>query len=55
MENFTYEELQMIRIALETEVIRRQNNPFLNPERLFKFDDLYDKVSNLIQDMRNNN
>lgn len=55
MENFTYEELRMILIALETEVIRREDNPLVNPERLFKFEDLLQKVFNMIQDMKNNN
>ena len=55
MEYFTYEELRMIRIAVETEIIRREENPFVNPERLAKFEDLYNKVHNLMQDMKNNN
>lgn len=54
MENFTYEELRMILIAVETEIIRREENPFVNPKRLFKFEDLYEKISNMIQDMKNN-
>lgn len=55
MEDFTYEELRMIRLALETEIFRRQDNPLVNPERLAKFEDLYDKVNSLIQNTKSNN
>ena len=55
MENFTYEELRMIKIAVETEIIRREDNPLVNPERLAKLEDLYNKVHDLMQDMKNNN
>lgn len=52
MENFTYEELRMIRIAIETEIRRREDNPLVNPERLAKFEDLYDKVCDIIQSFK---
>ena len=54
MDNFTYEEMRLIRMALKTEIIRREQNPHTNPERLTKFEDLFDKVYDLIQEMRKN-
>ena len=55
MENFNYDELKLIRFAIETEIMRREENPLVNPEKLAKFEDLYDKIDNLIQDIRKNN
>lgn len=55
MENFTYDELRMIKWAIETEIDRRVEKPLVCPERLAKFEDLYYKVFDMIQDMKNNN
>ena len=54
MENFSYEELRLIRFAIETEIMRREENPLVNPKKLAEFEDLYDKVDNLIKDIRSN-
>lgn len=54
MENFTYQELKLIRFTIETEIIRREKELLVNPKRLAEFEDLYNKVDNLIQDMKNN-
>ena len=55
MEDFTYEELRLILIALETEIIRRENNSSIHSERIVQFENLAQKVFNLIQDIKNNN
>lgn len=55
MENFNYDELRLIRFAIETEIMRREENPLVNPKKLAEFEDLYNKVDNLIQDIRRNN
>ena len=55
MENFNLNELRLIRFALETEVMRREEDPLNNPKKLAEFDDLYNKVDNLIQDIRRYN
>lgn len=52
--DFTYEELKLIRFAIETEIMRREENPLVNPKRLAEFEDLYDKVDDLIKDIRSN-
>ena len=49
---FTYEELRLIRFAIETEIMRREEEPLVNPKRLAEFEDLYDKVDDLIQYIR---
>lgn len=49
---FNYEELRLIRLALGTEIIRREELQNTNMERLKQFEDLYDKVDNLMQDMK---
>lgn len=54
MGNFSYDELRLIRFAIETEVMIRAENPLVNPKRLAEFEDLYDKVDDLIMDMRKN-
>lgn len=54
MENFNYEELRMIQTALFTEIVRREDNKNTNKEKLQQFEDLYDKVFKLIQDVKNN-
>lgn len=55
MENFTYDELRMIKWAVETEIDRRAEKPLVCPERLAKFEDLYCKVRDLIKNIDNNN
>ena len=55
MENFNYDELRLIRFAIETEIMRREEAPLNNPKKLAEFEDLYNKVDNLIQDIRRNN
>lgn len=55
VENFTYDELRMIKWAVATEIRKRAEEPLVCPERLAKFEDLYDKVFDMIQDMKNNN
>ena len=52
---FTYDELKLIRFAIETEIMQREENPLVNPKRLANFEDLYDKVDNLMQNIRKNN
>lgn len=51
---FSYDELRLIRFAIETEIMRREENPLVNPKRLAEFEDLYDKVDDMIKDIRNN-
>ena len=53
--DFTYDELRLIRFAIETEIMRREENPLVNPKKLVEFEDLYSKVDNLITDIRKNN
>lgn len=53
MNNFTYDELRMIKIALTTEIMRREENPLLNPQRLAKYEDLLDKVYDLLKKTNN--
>ena len=54
MESFTYEELKMLLVLIDMEIMRRENSEFSLLERLAKFKDLYQKVYNLTQDMKNN-
>ena len=54
MEDFNYEELRMIQAALFTEITRREDNPNTNVEKLQQYEDLYDKIFKLIQDVKQN-
>ncbi len=55
MYGFTYDELRMIRFAIETEIIRREENPIPNLDKIQQFEDLHDKVYGMMQDMKSNN
>ena len=55
MDNFSYDELRLIRVAIDTEIMRRAENPLVNPKKLAQFEDLYDKVDTMIQRIRSNN
>lgn len=52
--DFTYNELKLIRFSIETEIMRREENPLVNPKKLAEFEDLYDKIDDLIKNIRNN-
>ena len=49
MYDFSYEELRMIRFALEKEIIRRENNPNTNLEKLKQYEELEEKVFQFAQ------
>ena len=49
MYDFSYEELRMIRFALENEIIRRENNPNTNLEKLKQYEELEEKVFQFAQ------
>ena len=49
---FTYEEMRMIRFALMTEVMRREDSKNPNKEKIKQYDDLYDKVDSIMKEMR---
>lgn len=55
MENFSYNELKLIRFAIEAELMRRAENPLANPKRTTELETLYDKVDSLIWNIRRNN
>jgi hypothetical protein len=55
MENFSYKELQLIRRAIDKEIMCREKNPIANPEITMEFEALYNKVDNLIRNIRRNN
>lgn len=55
--DFTYDELKMIKTALLREVVRREErhlNTPANMKKLQQFEDLYDKVCTLIQNVKSN-
>ena len=52
MENFTYQELKLIKWAINTEIENREQNPFATPEITKEFKVLRDKVDNLIRYIR---
>lgn len=49
MYDFSYEELRMIRFALENEIIRRENNQNTNLEKLKQYEELEEKVFQFAQ------
>lgn len=51
---FSYEELRLIKRVLIMEIIRREDNPKINVEKLAQFEKLCDKVDDLIKDMKTN-
>ena len=51
MENFTYEELRMIKRALSMEIMRREDNFNTNKEILEQYENLYDKTESMIKEM----
>ena len=53
MENFTYRELKLIRFAIDSEIMRREKYTNINNKTLKELDDLYDKVDDLITNMKN--
>lgn len=55
MENFSYNELKLIKWAINTEIEYREQNPFAIPEITKEFKALRDKVENLIWVMRRSN
>ena len=50
MKNFSLEELKMIKRALMTEMIHREDKKLLN--RIGQYEDLYNKVVNLIEEIK---
>ena len=54
MENFNYQELKLIRFAIDMEIMRRAEDPLNNPKKLAEFEDLYNKVDDLMYDIRMN-
>lgn len=52
MYGFSYDELKLIRFAIESELMRREENPLTNLNRTIEFEELYDKVDDLIRDIR---
>lgn len=49
MKNFTYKELKMIKKALAMEIMRREDDRNTNLDELRQFDDLYEKVYDMIK------
>ena len=50
---FTYEELRLIRIAVETEIIRREESKSIGAkQKLDAYNKLMDKLTELINEMR---
>lgn len=48
MYNFNCDELNMIRFALEMEIVRRQNDKNSNVDRIKKYEELEEKVQHFI-------
>ena len=46
---FTSKELRLIRSAIETEIIRREENPHANHAKICEYENLIDKVCDLIK------
>ena len=50
---FTYDELRLIKMAIETEIIERGRSPQKNAERIERLMNLFDKATDAMNNAKN--